>query len=561
MSSTPPEGIDRAAALRAALSLWHREGKWADVALEGVSMDPIIRDGATLRVRFGRVTTRELRVGDVVIYFSPNRLVAHRVIRVGRRGRRSGLLRVKGDPVTSRRATWVKAEDVLGRVTAVTQPDGSRRYLNTPAGRLLSRSAAWVSMTIGAVDARLPRRQTGAPVRTMTRRCLGILTATHDTVHRYLETERGRLMGPEERFIVASCRPSLPSEEDESLRALAAEVRDWEQVREQVVSLGLAPILYGNLTASGLVSLVPDEVLARLARAGHASTYVGVRQREELGRILDCLAAEGIDPILLKGAALCATVYDDPAMRTMSDLDLLLDESTIETASAAIVRMGYQQIYRPIHADPEKRAAFYRRHRHSTPLLSPGGHAIVELHRHIMGTGEITPEYKLDSFRDRSHRVHFNGRSLRVPAPADLVLHTCLHMSYADRFVGKLRDLIDLDQTIRTAGREIDWNRFLQEVPSAGAARGLYSCLDLARRLYETPVPEDLLYELRRTSRLGIVGSRLLRALAFSVLFRSARSQTGILTTASAHWCCDTLLHRTGWPSRLKALALLLADG
>src|SRR2546428_13345074 len=98
----------RAAASRAALLVWHKQGKWVDVALEGVSMDPIIRDGAVLRVRFGplagaaRGGPGDLKVGDVVLYASPSRLIAHRVIRIGRHGRRAGRGLVQGDPLSSR---------------------------------------------------------------------------------------------------------------------------------------------------------------------------------------------------------------------------------------------------------------------------------------------------------------------------------------------------------------------------------------------------------------------------------------------------------------------------
>lgn len=102
---TPAAG-SRHAASRAVLLHWQQVGKWADVALEGVSMDPIIKNGATLRVRFGPPAPKgsplgsDLRVGDVVLYAAPARLIAHRVIRVGARGRRKGWVRVKGDPLT-----------------------------------------------------------------------------------------------------------------------------------------------------------------------------------------------------------------------------------------------------------------------------------------------------------------------------------------------------------------------------------------------------------------------------------------------------------------------------
>jgi len=529
---------DRAAASRAVLALWHAQGKWADVALEGVSMDPIIRDGAMLRVRFGKLGAADLRVGDVIIYSAPARLVAHRVIRIGR-GRRAGMARVKGDPLTSWKATWIRTDEILGRVMAVTQPDGSRRYLNTPAGRMLSRTAAWLSMTVGAVDARLRRRRPVPPARSLTGRALKLLVTVHDAVHRYLETDRGRLLAPEERFLVAACRPSLSDQDVERIRSVAAQVGDWEQVREQAVSLGLAPLLGQSLSDVRLRAAAPEAFVAQITRAGLASAYLSMHQNLELARILDALSARGLDPILLKGAALNCTVYRNPKTRTMKDIDLLLPNDEIPAAEAVLEGFSYRPLYRPAHADPRRRAAFYGMHHHATPMISRKGRAIVELHRHIVTMGE-SARYDIDRIRARSLKVTLDGRTVRVPAPADLVLHTCLHLSYADRFVGKLRDLVDLHETVTRLGDRIDWNTMLEEVPSDAAARCLYSCLDLARRLYGTPVPADFLYELRRNARLGFFGARILRVLACSVLFNSADTRTTILSNASAKWCCDT---------------------
>jgi hypothetical protein len=290
-----------------------------------------------------------------------------------------------------------------------------------------------------------------------------------------------------------------------------------------------------------------------------------MQRRQELARVLNALADAGIDPVLLKGAALANTVYDDPALRTMNDLDLLVRPGEIEAASAALTALSYRELYRPALADPQRRHAFYGKHHHTTPLMAPRGRAVVELHRHILTMTE-GGAYDVERIRARARRValpRLRGLlrpEVLVPCPADMVLHTCLHLSYTDRFVGKLRDLIDLHETVRRFGPDIDWGQILAEVPNEAVARCLFSCLDLARRLYGTQVPEDFLHELRRHARMGPVGSGLLRALACSALFNSASSRT-VLTAATVRWCCDTLLRRAGWTARLRALASLLAEG
>src|SRR5262245_37586783 len=212
--------------------MWHQQGKWVDVALEGVSMDPIIRDGALLRVRFGPLTgdrggAGDLLVGDVVLYASPTRLIAHRVIRIGRRGRRAGWVKVKGDPLISHKASWIRTTEILGRVAAVTQPDGTRLYLNTPAGRLMNRPAALVPSTLGAVDARWPGRRPLPPARSLTGRTLGVLNRLHDAAQRHLEIDCGRLLTPEDRFLVQACRPRLRPPDVARIARAGAEVIDW----------------------------------------------------------------------------------------------------------------------------------------------------------------------------------------------------------------------------------------------------------------------------------------------------------------------------------------------
>ena len=102
--------------------------------------------------------------------------------------------------------------------------------------------------------------------------------------------------------------------------------------------------------------------------------------------------------------------------------------------------------------------------------------------------------------------------------------------------------------------------RIVNAVPHVcDAPPGLVSCLDLSRRLHGTPVPADFLHEVSRASKLGFLGSRMLRALAVSVLFGPSPSGRSILSPATAKWGCDTLLRANGWPGRFRALMSLLA--
>jgi hypothetical protein len=60
-----------------------------------------------------------------------------------------------------------------------------------------------------------------------------------------------------------------------------------------------------------------------------------------LDRISRVLAAEGLDALLVKGAALALTVYPDAAVRPMSDLDLLVRGADRDRVVVALVRAGF----------------------------------------------------------------------------------------------------------------------------------------------------------------------------------------------------------------------------
>lgn len=57
--------------------------------------------------------------------------------------------------------------------------------------------------------------------------------------------------------------------------------------------------------------------------------------------VVETLAGQGIDSLLLKGAALVRTCYDDPALRPMGDVDLLVRPDQFDQALALLLARGW----------------------------------------------------------------------------------------------------------------------------------------------------------------------------------------------------------------------------
>lgn len=534
---------------RGILALWAREGKWAEIGVSGFSMTPLLPDKSRLTVRFGR---HGLAVGDVVLYSAPEHIVAHRVLRLGRGGRRWGYLKVKGDPLRHSAATWIPVEDVIGRVLAARRPDGTAILLNGVTGRIASRIAAVVSVAAAALEGRTRTVLGAGGDLRVTQALLGLL----DPVYRLGGGRRfpraGLLLDPEERLLIAAARLRMTEEEEWRLRQLLGKEVPWERIVAAASGLGLGPPLYRNLIRRRIADRVPGAALAALAKSARAAACRFAIQLDSLRAVLAVLRRNGIDPVLLKGVALALTLYDQPALRPMQDIDLLVEEEEVDRALSGLREIGFRGI------SSERSDAFYATHHHARPMIRTGGQVIVEIHR-----GLVPPEdgLKLDPgpFIERAVRIERHGERFRTLEREDQILHLGLHLSYADRFIGRLRDLLDLHAVIDQEGRPLEWGLILACSRRHEVSRSLYSTLDLARRLLGTPVPAAVLGELTREAGWDPFAASLLRTLARSSLFRASSSEA-ILSTPAARWLCDALIKRLRWGERLRDALGLLAS-
>ena len=76
--------------------------------------------------------------------------------------------------------------------------------------------------------------------------------------------------------------------------------------------------------------------------AGKAAAYTLLRERE-LMRILDCLAMIGVQPVLIKGAALAYAHYEEPHLRTSFDIDLFVDHEEMAEVCRVFEAQGYRR--------------------------------------------------------------------------------------------------------------------------------------------------------------------------------------------------------------------------
>jgi hypothetical protein len=259
---------------------------------------------------------------------------------------------------------------------------------------------------------------------------------------------------------------------------------------------------------------------ARLA-AQSSQTAVGF----EINRL--CRALVGIDTpiILLKGAAYMKAGLPIARGRFIGDLDVMVPRDAIDHVEQTLLDKGWKA---PELDRYDER--YYRQWSHEIPPLThPDRETPIDLHHTIAPpTGRLRPDAGLLI----TSSLPVSPSPLRVLAPADMVLHSTIHL-FNDEVGKPLRDLVDLDALLRHFGADAHfWDSLVQRARELGLGRPLHYMLQQTRALLGTPIPPATLEHAAAFAPSAVPA--LIMDRAFSGYFRSVPAADGAPQEAHA---------------------------
>jgi len=170
------------------------------------------------------------------------------------------------------------------------------------------------------------------------------------------------------------------------------------------------------------------------------------RQRHEVQWEVDCLrrALVGLDVpvVLLKGAAYLMADLSPGEGRLFADIDIMVPQERIAEVEGALFAAGWISEER----DPYNQR-YYRQWMHEVPpLRHVQRDTCLDLHHTITPP---TSRFKVTGSRLLECAVDLEGRpGFKVLKPADMVLHSAVHLFQEGEFGHGLRDLLDLRDLI-----------------------------------------------------------------------------------------------------------------
>lgn len=271
-----------------------------------------------------------------------------------------------------------------------------------------------------------------------------------------------------------------------SLRAAISAVANWDALLEAAEFHGLLPLLSAAIEGAGPDVSPPLDVAQRLRAAYRDSAKRAMFFSGRLAALLDVLQGQGVPALPLKGPVLAESLYQDPALRPVSDLDLLIHRRDVPAVLRLLVREGYvrgeHMAWLPVETLVTLNSEVTLRH----PL---GVHVDLQW---AIAQGDypfcFDPEILWRSLRP----VRLAGREVPNLTLESLLLFLCVHG--AKHLWSRLMWLGDVARLTR---RDPDWVLALQLATDAECVRPWLLALLLASDLLEAAVPPWVLERAR----------------------------------------------------------------
>jgi hypothetical protein len=271
-----------------------------------------------------------------------------------------------------------------------------------------------------------------------------------------------------------------------------------------------------------------------LQQAFHATALYNHFCTEELLTLLHLLDGHGLPALPYKGPTLAMGVYGDLALRTFSDLDILVHERDFSQATHLLLVQGFR-----LHRTFDWESSFV----HDTALIR------VDLHRGIV---PHRFRFSLDFACLWRHRqpVSIAGSTISTLSPEDLLIVLCVQMvkdAWGDlqepleHRHGRLLQLCDIAALLQVHP-DMDWGRVLADTRRMGGQRMLFFGLRVARELLGTALPEAVWRQRQAHPVIGIFAAYI-RAQWLQEADESAATS---LTPARVHFVL-----RERWRDRL----------
>lgn len=294
-----------------------------------------------------------------------------------------------------------------------------------------------------------------------------------------------------DRFLCLCLRGRWDPTALQRARALASRgTVEWEALGRVAEVESLAPLLYAVVRDQDLVPPPLEEVLHQAyVRSAVRNAFL----LRSLNESLRHLSQEGVDVVLLKGAALVHTVYRRAAARPMRDFDLLVRQGDIPAVLRVLIALGYTRV--KVETHPGVGVAY----ENEVLLCKPGFlDVFVEAHWSLFDSPYYQQKLPVEWFWQTASAIRPDEAPARVLGPEAQILHLCGHLvlHHSQEEKPRLLWLHDMAEVITFYQDRIDWQQVLRQAQACDLVLPLQQVLPQVAKEWGAPIPESILEAL-----------------------------------------------------------------
>jgi hypothetical protein len=267
---------------------------------------------------------------------------------------------------------------------------------------------------------------------------------------------------------------------------------------------GVAPLIFTKLSRHRHLAQLPEKVHSFFGDQYYQAAADNILLLNELDRILTRLRESGTAAMLLKGVSLVNKIYPDPALRPMTDIDLMVHSDDLSKVTKIFRQLGFK----------EQKSTYHIVFSGASP-----GNLVVEIHWNIMNSNLTTPSSEEEWIWNDAV---FHGNAYRLRLEKEF-LYLAGHISIQHQTpVPRLIWLYDLHLFIEKYKDTLDWDFLSQNARLLGWGRALSSTLLKTRELFPSEsynripeiLPGETDLEIKPRAFQGII-HRTLRNISF----------------------------------------------
>ena len=260
---------------------------------------------------------------------------------------------------------------------------------------------------------------------------------------------------------------------------------EWNALITLAQAQKVGGVLCHHLKSRGAEKLVPQAVWLTLQSTYWHNAVNNLNIQRELHQIITALHEGKIPVIVLKGAYLAGAVYKNPALRQMSDIDLLVTVEDLEHVIEILGGQGYvlQEPYLP---------AIELANSYCLPHLIKTDNASIDIHWNI-SMPNLPYSIDASALWANAVPVYSAGTTMLGLCAEDLLLHICMHWIYKHQLEDGMQPMCDIAETINRYSENLNWEKLTQRARQWQWDRGVYLAFRLAKESVGAAVPEDVL--------------------------------------------------------------------